>query len=110
MPVYALVGSWGFVPARRTGGGVVDVVISPLLAVAVVGTAEYTQFYHQTGANKVAPFVMLGWIVLGVIVRLATRGGARPPGAGSAPGPAEPSLQSSDVAPEGPPADSRPVR
>jgi len=98
LPVYALVGISGFAHSRRTGGNVVDVVIAPLLAVAVVGTAEYTQFYHQTGANKVAPLVMLGWIVLGVIVRLATRGRVRAQEAAFDAAPAEPGLQSADVA------------
>ena len=98
LPVYALVGISGFSHSLRNRGNVVDIVIAPLLAVAVVGTAEYTVFYHQTGANKIAPFVMLGWIALGLIVRLATRGRMRTQEAAFDAAPTEPGVQSADVA------------
>src|SRR5918911_3044768 len=73
LPVYALVGIAGFLHARRFGGTVIDWLVAPLLAVVVVGVAEVTEFYGQTGIYKWAPYVMLGWMALGVAVRLATR-------------------------------------
>jgi amino acid transporter len=73
LPVYALVGIAGFVHARRYEGTVVDWLVAPLLAVVVVGVAEVTEFYGQTGIYRWAPYVMLGWMALGVVVRLITR-------------------------------------
>jgi amino acid transporter len=73
LPVYALVGIAGFVHSRRHDGTVVDWLIAPILAVVVVGVAEVTEFYGQTGIYKWAPYVMLGWMVLGIVIRLATR-------------------------------------
>ena len=73
LPVYALVGIAGFVHARRHGGTLVDWLIAPILAVVVVGVAEVTEFYGQTGIYKWAPYVMLGWMVLGILIRAATR-------------------------------------
>ena len=73
LPVYALVGIAGFVHSRKHEGTVVDWAIAPILAVVVVGVAEVTEFYGQTGIFKWAPYVMLGWMVLGIAVRLATR-------------------------------------
>jgi amino acid transporter len=73
LPVYALVGIAGFVHSRKHDGTIVDILIAPILAVAVVGVAEVTEFYGQTGIYKWAPYVMLGWMVFGVIVRAATR-------------------------------------
>jgi amino acid transporter len=74
LPVYALVGIAGFVHARRFAGTVLDWLIAPLLAVVVVGVAEVTEFYGQTGIYRWAPYVMLAWMALGILVRLATRG------------------------------------
>jgi amino acid transporter len=73
LPVYALVGIAGFVHSRRHDGTVVDWLIAPILAVVVVGVAEVTEFYGQTGIYKWAPYVMLGWMVLGIVIRLVTR-------------------------------------
>ncbi|HEY3541966.1 MAG TPA: APC family permease [Gaiellaceae bacterium] len=73
LPVYALIGIAGFVHSRRHGGTLVDWLIAPILAVVVVGVAEVTEFYGQTGIYKWAPYVMLGWMVLGILVRAATR-------------------------------------
>jgi amino acid transporter len=73
LPVYALVGIAGFVHARKFEGTVVDWLVAPLLTVVVVGVAEVTEFYGQTGIYKWAPYVMLGWMVLGILIRLATR-------------------------------------
>jgi amino acid transporter len=73
LPVYGLVGIAGFVHARKHGGTIVDWLIAPILAVVVVGVAEITEFYGQTGIYKWAPYVMLGWMVVGVLVRVATR-------------------------------------
>lgn len=73
LPVYALVGIAGFVHSRAHGGTVIDIVIAPILAVLVVGVAEVTEFYGQTGIYKWAPYVMLGWMVVGILIRVATR-------------------------------------
>src|SRR6185437_870325 len=62
LPVYALVGIAGFVHARKYDGTLVDIVV-----------AEVTEFYGQTGIYRWAPYVMLGWMGLGILVRLATR-------------------------------------
>ena len=73
LPVYALVGVAGFVHARRHEGTIIDWALAPIVAVVVVGVAEVTAFYGQTGIFKWAPYVMLGWMVLGILIRLATR-------------------------------------
>jgi amino acid transporter len=73
LPVYALVGIAGFVHARKYDGTLVDILVAPLLTVAVVVVAEVTEFYGQTGIYRWAPYVMLGWMALGILVRLATR-------------------------------------
>ncbi len=73
LPVYALVGIAGFVHARRHGGTLVDWLVAPLLAVVVAVVAEVTNFYGQTGIYRWAPYVMLGWMALGVVTRAATR-------------------------------------
>jgi amino acid transporter len=73
LPVYALVGIAGFVHSRRYDGNVVDILVAPVLTVVVVGVAEVTNFYGQKGIYHWAPYVMLGWMALGVVVRLATR-------------------------------------
>jgi hypothetical protein len=49
------------------------VVIAPVVAVVVVVAAEVTEFYKQPSPFKYAPYFMLGWMVLGLIVRAATR-------------------------------------
>jgi amino acid transporter len=71
--VYALVGISGFVHSRKYDGNLIDILVAPLLTVVVVGVAEVTEFYGQTGILRWAPYVMLGWMGLGVLVRLATR-------------------------------------
>jgi amino acid transporter len=73
LPVYALVGIAGFVHSRKYGGTIVDIFVAPVLAVIVVGVAEVTEFYGQTGIYKWAPYVMLGWMVVGILIRAATR-------------------------------------
>ena len=73
LPVYALVGIAGFVHARRHGGNLIDIVVAPTLAVVVVVVAEVTEFYGQKGIFHWAPYVMLGWMALGILVRMATR-------------------------------------
>ena len=78
LPVYALIGIAGFVHSRKFGGTVVDWLVAPLLTVIVVGVAEITQFYGQTGIYKWAPYVMLGWMALGVVARLLTRARVAP--------------------------------
>jgi amino acid transporter len=78
LPVYALVGIAGAVHSRRFGGTIVDLAIAPLLAVIVVGVAEVTEFYGQTGIYRWAPYVMLAWMGLGILVRLATRARVAP--------------------------------
>jgi hypothetical protein len=71
--VYALVGISGFVHSRRYDGNLIDIVVAPLLTVVVVGVAEVTNFYGQKGIYHWAPYVMLAWMALGILVRLATR-------------------------------------
>ena len=78
LPVYALVGIAGFVHSRKHGGNVIDIWVAPILAVVVVGVAEVTEFYGQTGIFRWAPYVMLGWFALGILVRLVTRGRVEP--------------------------------
>ena len=39
----------------------------------VTAAAEVTEFYGQQGIFRWAPYVMLAWIALGVVARLATR-------------------------------------
>src|SRR4051812_33069622 len=56
LPVYALVGLAGFVHARRHDGTVVDWLVAPILTLVVVGVAEVTEFYGQTGIYKWAPY------------------------------------------------------
>jgi amino acid transporter len=73
LPVYALVGIAGFVHSRRHEGTVIDWLVAPILAVVVAGVAEVTEFYGQTGIYKWAPYVMLGWMVAGILIRAATR-------------------------------------
>jgi amino acid transporter len=73
LPVYALVGLAGFVHARRHDGNLIDILVAPILTVVVVSVAEVTEFYDQKGIFRWAPYVMLGWMALGIIVRLATR-------------------------------------
>jgi amino acid transporter len=73
LPVYALVGVAGFVHSRRYEGTLIDIFVAPLLTVVVVIVAEVTEFYGQTGIFRWAPYVMLGWMALGIIVRLLTR-------------------------------------
>jgi amino acid transporter len=74
LPVYGLVGIAGFVHARKFGGNAIDIFVAPALAVIVVAVAEVTEFYGQTGIFRWAPYVMLGWMALGILVRVATRG------------------------------------
>jgi amino acid transporter len=78
LPVYGLVGIAGFVHARKHGGTAIDIWVAPILAVVVVGVAEVTEFYGQTGIYKWAPYVMLGWMALGILVRIATRSKVEP--------------------------------
>ena len=73
LPVYALVGIAGFLHARRHGGTIIDRLVAPLLAVVVAVVAEVTNFYGQSGIYRWAPYVMLGWMALGIATRLATR-------------------------------------
>jgi amino acid transporter len=73
LPVYALVGIAGFVHSRKYDGTIVDIFVAPVLAVIVVGVAEVTEFYGQTGIYKWAPYVMLGWMVVGILIRAVTR-------------------------------------
>lgn len=73
LPVYAAVGLAGAVFASRTGGNAVDRYLAPLLAIVVTSVAEVTEFYGQQGIYRWAPYVMLAWIALGVVMRAATR-------------------------------------
>ncbi|HZR94860.1 MAG TPA: APC family permease [Gaiellaceae bacterium] len=73
LPVYALVGIAGFVHSRKHDGTILDIIVAPILAVVVVGVAEVTEFYGQTGIYKWAPYVMVGWMAAGILIRAATR-------------------------------------
>jgi amino acid transporter len=73
LPVYAAVGLAGAVFAARTGGNAVDRYLAPLLAIVVTVAAEVTEFYGQQGIFRWAPYVMLVWIALGIVVRAGTR-------------------------------------
>ena len=68
----------GFLHARKHGGSAIDIWVAPVLAVVVVSVAEVTNFYGQTGIYKWAPYVMLGWMALGILVRLLTRARVEP--------------------------------
>jgi len=73
LPVYALVAIGGAVHSHRHGGTIVDVAIAPGLALVVVVLAEWSEFVDQPAPFKYAPYFMLVWIALGVIVRAMTR-------------------------------------
>ena len=73
LPVYAAVGLAGAVFAARTGGSAIDRYVAPLLAIVVTVAAEVTEFYGQQGIFRWAPYVMLVWIALGIVVRAGTR-------------------------------------
>lgn len=73
LPVYALVGIAGVVHSRRHGGTVVDWLVAPALAIVVVAVAEVTEFYGQKGIYRWAPYVMLVWMALGIVIRGVTR-------------------------------------
>ena len=63
----------GAVHSHRHGGTIVDVAIAPGLALVVVVLAEWSEFVDQPAPFKYAPYFMLVWIALGVIVRAMTR-------------------------------------
>jgi amino acid transporter len=73
LPVYGLVAIGGALHAHRYGGTVVDKVIAPALALVVVALAEWSEFVGQSAPFKYAPYFMLVWIALGIVVRAATR-------------------------------------
>ncbi|MGH8938885.1 MAG: hypothetical protein ACRDV2_05995, partial [Actinomycetes bacterium] len=74
LPVYALVAVSGLVHGRTRGDSALMTYLIPAVAFAVVATAEVTQFYPaQSGPNRFAPYVMVAWVAIGVIVRLVTR-------------------------------------
>lgn len=73
LPVYALVALGGALHAQKHGGTVVDRLIAPALAFIVVALAEWSEFVDQVAPFKYAPYFMLGWIALGIVVRAATR-------------------------------------
>jgi amino acid transporter len=73
LPVYALVAIGGAVHSRRHGGTVIDKLVAPALALVVVSLAEWSEFVDQPSPFKYAPYFMLVWIALGVVVRLGTR-------------------------------------
>lgn len=74
LPVYALVAISGFAHGRAHAGGALTAIVAPVVALVVVGVAEVTQFYPaQSEPNRYAPYVMVAWIVSGILVRLSTR-------------------------------------
>jgi amino acid transporter len=78
LPVYALVAIGGALHSRRHGGNIVDLAIAPILALVVVVLAEWSEFVEQSSPFKYAPYFMLGWMVVGVLIRLATRSRPEP--------------------------------
>lgn len=73
LPVYALVALGGAVHSRRHGGTLVDIAVAPVLALVVVILAEWSEFVDQPSPFKYAPYFMLVWIALGIVVRAGTR-------------------------------------
>jgi amino acid transporter len=73
LPVYGLVAIGGALHSRRHGGTVIDKFIAPGLALVVVSLAEWSEFVGQSSPYKYAPYFMLVWIALGVVVRATTR-------------------------------------
>lgn len=74
LPVYILVAIGGFVHTRRHGGGFIDGSLAPVIAVVILAAAEFTQFYPVPAAPlNWAPYVMVAWMVIGIIARVATR-------------------------------------
>jgi amino acid transporter len=74
LPVYACVAIAGAVHSRRHGSAnPIDLWIAPAVALVVVVAAEVSEFYDQPSPFKYAPYFMLAWIALGIVVRLATR-------------------------------------
>ena len=72
--VYAMVAVAGALHSRRHGSSnPLDLFVAPAVALVVVVAAEVTEFYDQPSPFKYAPYVMLAWMALGVLVRLATR-------------------------------------
>jgi amino acid transporter len=78
LPVYALVAIAGAVHAYRHRSSLLDILVAPVVALIVVVAAEVTEFYKQPSPFKYAPYFMVGWMVLGVIVRLLTRSRVAP--------------------------------
>jgi hypothetical protein len=74
LPVYALVAIGGALHSRRHGGTVIDMAIAPALALVVVVLAEWSEFVDQVAPFKYAPYFMLAWIAIGIVLRFATRG------------------------------------
>jgi len=59
--------------ATRHGGNIVQMAIAPVVALVVVALGEWSEFVEQSSPFKYAPYFMLGWIVLGIVLRAATR-------------------------------------
>jgi amino acid transporter len=74
LPVYGLVSIGGFVHGRRVGASLLAGIIAPIVALVIVAGAEWTEFYPVPAAPlKYAPWVMVAWMVVGILLRLATR-------------------------------------
>jgi amino acid transporter len=72
--VYGLVAIGGFVHGQRTSATPLEGIIAPVIAVIIVAAAEWTEFYPVPAAPlKYAPWVMVAWMALGILVRLAIR-------------------------------------
>jgi amino acid transporter len=96
LPVYVLVALSGLVHGARNRASVIYTWIAPVVAVIILGTAEYSQFHGLTGPNRWAPWLAVAWMAAGIIVRLATRARLRGQEAAFDAAPAEPGLQSAD--------------
>jgi hypothetical protein len=96
LPVYVLVALSGAVHGARTHAALLYGWIAPVVAVIILGTAEYTQFHGLTGPSRWAPWTAVAWMAAGVLVRLVTRRKVRAHERQFDVAPAEQGLQSAD--------------
>lgn len=96
LPVYVLVALSGLVHGARTGAALLYGWIAPVVAMIILGAAEYTQFHGLTGPNRWAPWIAVAWMAAGVVVRLVIRRRVQAQEKQFDAAPAEPGLQSAD--------------
>jgi amino acid transporter len=96
LPVYVLVGVSGLAHGSRHKASALYGWVAPVVAIVILGAAEYSQFHGLQGALRWAPWVAVAWMAAGIVVRLATRARVRPREAEFDAAPTEPGLQSAD--------------